>query len=218
MLERQPGSRTQFTMPKTRMGDPIDHLSMPVPSAPCLPPTSIQEFATLPSAVPFPSARAAIVVKLAISTAFTKDPLVSIDGLNKGSIPLGNCPCIYLFMNASKGAPPRHISMVTTALPWLSCRSVCVSKPVLAKRYGQRSGLIRVKSILDDLLSISAAPPRLLSLTQCRATRYPVSLIVDHLRNAGGTTRCAEPYVASAILHVPTLIGQYHGYGHWDLN
>ena len=57
-----------------------------------------------------------------------------------------------------------------------------VSKPVLVKEYGQRNGPTKMENLIDDVLSTSAAPPRLLSFTQFRANRYPVSLIVDHLR------------------------------------
>ena len=46
-----------------------------------------------------------------------------------------------------------------------------VSDPVLAKWHGQRNGLKKVENLIDDLLSISAAPPRLFSLTQFRANR-----------------------------------------------
>ena len=84
-----------------------------------------------------------------------------------------------------------------------------VSNHMLQKCYGRRNELTKVENVLEDLLSISAAPPRPLSLTQFSANRYPVSLIVDHVRYAAGTTRCAEPYVASAMLQVSTLLGEY---------
>ena len=103
-------------------------LLSPLPSSPLFPDHTVlltQEVATSPSEVPFSSARVANDdVTFAISSAFARETLVSNDGLNKGSMPLGNCPCIYLFMNASKGAPPRHTNIVTTALPWLSSRIV----------------------------------------------------------------------------------------------